>query len=87
MTEILDDIWEKRNEKKTLSYLSSAFALLSVISVLMVWAVIPRKIRASESLDAPHLGNEFAIAAIVSCILGLVFAIISFKKKEQNSFF
>lgn len=86
MTEILD--YNKPEQKKRIfSYLSFGVSVLSIICLYLLWIKIPRKILASESLETPNLGTEVAIVAMISCVLGLVFSIISFAKREPNSFF
>jgi RsiW-degrading membrane proteinase PrsW (M82 family) len=87
MNEILDKIEEEKIVKKTFSILS--FGMTIVIFTLFLYfnSLIPTEIKASDGFKnrIPENHEELAIVVKLSCMLGFVFSILSFVKKEPSS--
>lgn len=84
MNQILDENEQALVPKKTFSKLSFSTSIITVILMFYYMSQIPSEIKVSD-MDKPFISPLFAIAMLLSCALGFVFALISFVKKEPSN--
>jgi hypothetical protein len=80
MNQLLDETNEVLTPQKTFSKLAFGTAIFSAILVFYYISQIPSEMKASD------IGKPiFAPMMSISCLLGFVFTVISFVKKEPSS--
>jgi hypothetical protein len=84
MNQLLDETNEVLTPQKTFSKLAFGTAIFSAILVFYYFSQIPSEMKASD-IGKPFISPIFAPMMSISCLLGFVFTVISFIKKEPSS--
>ena len=84
INQILDETTEVLILKKTFSKWAFGTAIITTTLIVYYATQIPSEMKASD-VGKPFIPLEFASIMLLSCLLGFVFTIISFVKKEPSS--
>ncbi|MDX1940999.1 MAG: hypothetical protein SFU99_10640 [Saprospiraceae bacterium] len=85
MNPILDEIENKNMSRITFSKLSFGVSIITTFLVIYLIGQIPSTIKVSEGIPQPPM---FIVAATnIFCIVGLLFTILSFVKREPSRLF
>ncbi len=86
MEEILDhEKKEQAPRKNRFAILSFVFSLITSNLLILLWNKTPTIILSGEGLSTPPSG--LALAAIISCLLGLACTLVSIFRKEKWGFY
>ena len=85
MQDILDDFNEKNIKRNIFSKLAFIFGLLTIALLISLAISFPSKIKVNEGI--PIFVTQLIIAIQISCLLGVLFSIISLIRKERLKYF
>jgi hypothetical protein len=84
MNPILDDTQKPLIASTLFSKLSFATAIITAILMVYYMSQIPSEVKASD-IGKPFIAQEFVLAQLLFCALGVIFTITSFVKKEPSN--
>lgn len=85
MNETLDEIQVENNQKK-FSRLSFALSILTLVMFVILFASFPKNLAVGEKVLIIPIFMIFLTSAFF-CVLGVILMIVSFVKKEPNTWF
>lgn len=83
MTEILDEIG-KTHSSNVNSRLSFLFSIITILLIVLIFTSVPTRLVNSEKIHLIY--NVCRVGINLSCLLGMIFTIRSFYKKENSLF-
>ena len=87
MSEVLDEIEKIKDAKKIFSRISFGFAVIAIIFLIYAFTQIPSDMRVADiGKPLPQTFIYANFAAAWSVLFGTIMAIISFVRKEHESF-
>ncbi|MDF1697570.1 MAG: hypothetical protein P1U56_17125 [Saprospiraceae bacterium] len=84
MEEIIDDFTPPNTDRKY-SILSFSIAIISLGLNLYLFSIIPNKLTAEQGFPEPPF--MLIIAIYLFCIIGILYTLLSFIRKESSTFF
>jgi len=85
MDDILDHEKKEQPKKRRYAVLSFVFSLITSNLLIYFWGSMPASIVAGEGI--PSFSNYGVLAIELSCLLGIVYSVISIVKKEKWGFY